>query len=153
MKKNDIRPEERIAVKIEETNKKKPSGNSQVLYRYSDKELEEFRQLILARLEVAKKEVQYLQGQMQGNDETGADSSEHKFNIEDGSAAMEIEHRGQLAARQIQYINNLEKALIRISNKTYGVCRETGKLIDKARLRAVPHATLSMEAKKKASGN
>jgi len=149
MKKNELRPKENEAVKLEQTNPIIPAENK-VLYRYSDKELEEFRELINTRLEAARKEVQYLQGQMRGRDETGADiETEHKFNIEDGSAAMEIEQRGQLAARQIQYINNLEKALIRISNKTYGVCRETGKLIDKARLRAVPHATLSMEAKKK----
>ena len=81
---------------------------------------------------------------MQGKDEIGED---HGFNIEDGSAAMELEQLGKLAARQIQYVNNLENALIRISNKTYGICRVTGKLIDKARLMAVPHATLSMEAK------
>lgn len=124
-----------------------PAENKQVVYRYSDSELEEFRILINTRLEAARKEVQYLQGQMQGKDT----STEHKFNIEDGSAAMEIEQRGQLTARQIQYINNLENALIRIRNKTYGVCRVTGKLIDKARLRAVPHATLSMEAKQSKS--
>lgn len=161
MKKNDLRPEELNPIKIEKAqpgqavrtgNEIQPNDDKQVLYRYSDRELEEFRELINARLDVARKEVQYLQGQMQGKDETGADlSTEHKFNIEDGSAALEIEQRGQLAARQIQYINSLEKALIRISNKTYGVCRVTGKLIDKARLRAVPHATLSIEAKMNSS--
>ncbi|MCY1562600.1 RNA polymerase-binding transcription factor DksA [compost metagenome] len=67
--------------------------------------------------------------------------------MEDGSGAMEKEQLSLMAARQIQFINNLEKALVRIENKTYGICRETGKLIDKARLRAVPHATLSIEAK------
>ena len=69
------------------------------------------------------------------------------MNMEDGSGAMEREQLSQLASRQIQFISHLEKALIRIENKTYGVCRVTGKLIDKARLRAVPHATLSIEAK------
>ena len=70
------------------------------------------------------------------------------MNIEDGSGAMEREQLVQLASRQIQFMNHLEKALIRIENKTYGICRVTGKLIEKARLRAVPHATLSIEAKK-----
>lgn len=121
-----------------------------VVYRYSDEELEEFRVLINARLEVARKELAFLQGQMRGKDAKGEDEvTERHLTVEDGSAAMELEQIAQLAGRQIQFINNLEKALIRIINKTYGICRETGKLIDKARLRAVPHATLSIEAKKK----
>jgi RNA polymerase-binding transcription factor DksA len=70
------------------------------------------------------------------------------MNMEDGSGAMEREQLAQLASRQIQFMSHLEKALVRIENKTYGICRVTGKLIDKARLRAVPHATLSIEAKK-----
>lgn len=120
-----------------------------VAYRYSDAELEEFREIIHGRLEVARKELQYLQSTIRGKNEHGEDDvSERRLTIEDGSAAMELEQMGQLAARQIQFINNLEKALLRINNKTYGVCRQTGKLIDKARLRAVPHATLSIEAKK-----
>jgi RNA polymerase-binding transcription factor DksA len=119
----------------------------QILYRYSDAELEEFRLLITARIETARKELQYLQAQMQGKDDRA--ENDNRFSIEDGSAAMELEQQGQLAARQVQYINNLENALIRIKNKTYGICRVTGNLIDKARLKAVPHATLSMEAKNK----
>lgn len=128
---------------------KEKENSPHVAYRYSDAELEEFREIINSRLEVARKELQYLQSTIRGKDEHGEDDvSERRLTIEDGSAAMELEQMGQLAARQIQFINNLEKALLRINNKTYGVCRKTGKLIDKARLRAVPHATLSIEAKK-----
>src|SRR5690606_4317892 len=128
------------------------SKDTQVAYRYSDAELEEFREIIVGRLEVSRKELQYLQSTIRGKNEHGEDDvSERRLTIEDGSAAMELEQMGQLAARQIQFINDLEKALLRISNKTYGVCRQTGKLIDKARLRAVPHATLSIEAKNSGS--
>ena len=91
----------------------------------------------------------YLQGLITRKDETGTDDTDNRFNhMEDGSGAMEREQLSQLAGRQIQFINHLEKAMMRIENKTYGICRVTGKLIDKARLRAVPHATLSIEAKK-----
>ncbi|WP_344824301.1 TraR/DksA family transcriptional regulator [Rurimicrobium arvi] len=115
--------------------------------RYSDEELAEFRDIINSRLENARKELAYLQGLIMRKDGEGTEDSENRFNAEDGSGAMERETVSQLASRQIQFITNLEKALIRIENKTYGVCRVTGKLIDKARLRAVPHATLSIEAK------
>lgn len=121
------------------------------VFRYSDEELNEFKNLINERLEVAREELQFLQGQMIGKDPSGVeDSSDLRLSLEDGSGAMDREQLSQLTSRQVQYISNLEKALIRIHNKTYGVCRETGKLIDKARLRAVPHATLSIEAKKNA---
>jgi len=120
-------------------------GTGAIIYRYSDEELNEFKELINARLEVARKELLYLQNQMRGKDTANEDRA---LSLEDGSAAMEREQVSQLASRQILFVNNLEKALIRIANKTYGICRQTGKLIDKARLRAVPHATLSMEAKK-----
>lgn len=117
-------------------------------YRYSDEELNEFKQLINTRLEAARKELNYLQGLITRKDEAGTEDTENRFmNMEDGSGAMEREQLAQLASRQIQFMNHLEKALVRIENKTYGVCRVTGKLIDKARLRAVPHATLSIEAK------
>jgi len=136
--------------------KKNSTGNHSIeprentIYRYSDEELNEFKDLINSRLEVARKEFSYLQGQMRGKDASGIeDNSERKLSIEDGSGTMELEQVSQLASRQQLFVNNLEKALIRIENKTYGICRETGKLIDKARLRAVPHATLSMEAKRK----
>jgi RNA polymerase-binding transcription factor DksA len=116
--------------------------------RYSDVELAEFRDLIMRKLEAAKKELTYLQGLITRKDEMGGDESENRYmTMEDGSISMEREQLSQMASRQIQFIDHLEKALMRIENKTYGICRVTGKLIDKARLRAVPHATLSIEAK------
>ena len=118
-------------------------------YRYSDEDLNEFREIIASRLEAARKELNYLQGLITRKDEAGTDDTENRhMNMEDGSGAMEREQLAQLASRQIQFMGHLEKALVRIENKTYGICRVTGKLIDKARLRAVPHATLSIEAKK-----
>ncbi|MBU3677249.1 MAG: TraR/DksA family transcriptional regulator [Chitinophagaceae bacterium] len=123
-------------------------------YRYSDEELNEFKTLIKAKLEKAKAELQYLQNVIMRRDDGGTDDTENKFqNIEDGSASMEREQLNQLAGRQLAFIDHLELAMIRIENKTYGICRETGKLIDKARLRAVPHATLSIEAKNAKKGN
>lgn len=116
--------------------------------RYSDADLQEFKELIREKLEAARKEVTYLQGLITRKGESGTDDTESKFmGVEDGSGTMEREQLSQLASRQIQYIDHLEKALMRIENKTYGICRVTGKLIDKKRLRAVPHATLSIEAK------
>ena len=126
--------------------------SEQKVFRYSDEELNEFKTLIMERLEVAREELMFLQGQMLGKHPSGEeDSSDLRLSLEDGSGAMDREQLSQLTSRQVMYISNLEKALIRIHNKTYGVCRETGKLIDKARLRAVPHATLSIEAKNAAS--
>jgi RNA polymerase-binding transcription factor DksA len=116
--------------------------------RYSDAELVEFKELILKKLDQAKKELAYLQGLITRKDEMGGDENENRYmTMEDGSMSMEREQLSQMASRQINYIDHLEKALMRIENKTYGICRVTGKLIDKARLRAVPHATLSIEAK------
>jgi RNA polymerase-binding transcription factor DksA len=115
--------------------------------RYSDSELQEFRDLIGKKLETAKKELAYLQGLITRKDEGGDMEDGRYMTMEDGSMSMEREQLSQMASRQIQFIDHLEKALMRIENKTYGVCRVTGKLIDKARLRAVPHATLSIEAK------
>lgn len=116
--------------------------------RYSDAELAEFRELIQKKLDQAKKELAYLQGLITRKDEMGGDETENRYmTMEDGSMSMEREQLAQMASRQINYIDHLEKALMRIENKTYGICRVTGKLIDKARLRAVPHATLSIEAK------
>jgi RNA polymerase-binding transcription factor DksA len=118
------------------------------LVRYTDTELNEFRDLIQRKLDSAKKELGYLQGLITRKDDMGGDESENRYmTMEDGSISMEREQLSQMASRQITYIDHLEKALIRIENKTYGICRVTGKLIDKARLRAVPHATLSLEAK------
>jgi RNA polymerase-binding transcription factor DksA len=126
-----------------------PKPESGPVYRYSDEELGEFRELVTSRLDAARKELNYLQGLITRKDEAGTEDTENRYmNMEDGSGAMEREQLAQLASRQIQFMNHLEKALVRIENKTYGICRVTGKLIDKARLRAVPHATLSIEAKK-----
>lgn len=120
--------------------------------RYSDSDLAEFRELIMRKLETAKKELAYLQGLITRKDDTGGDNEDGRYmTMEDGTLSMEREQLSQMASRQITFIDHLEKALIRIENKTYGICRETGKLIDKARLRAVPHATLSVEAKMKKS--
>lgn len=116
--------------------------------RYSDADLGEFRDLINKKLDAAKKELAYLQGLITRKDEMGGDESESRYmTMEDGSVSMEREQLAQMASRQITFIDHLEKAIMRIENKTYGICRVTGKLIDKARLRAVPHATLSIEAK------
>ncbi len=115
--------------------------------RYSDAELAEFRELINKKLDVAKKELAYLQGLITRKDESGDLDEGRYMTMEDGSMSMEREQLSQMASRQIQFIDHLEKAIMRIENKTYGICRVTGKLIDKARLRAVPHATLSIEAK------
>jgi len=115
--------------------------------RYSDADLAEFRELITKKLDAAKKELAYLQGLITRKDETGDMEDARYMTMEDGSVSMEREQLSQMASRQIQFIDHLEKAMMRIENKTYGICRVTGKLIDKARLRAVPHATLSIEAK------
>ena len=115
--------------------------------RYSDTDLTEFREIIQKKLDAAKKELNYLQGLITRKEE-GGDMDEGRYmTMEDGSVSMEREQLSQMASRQITFIDHLEKAMMRIENKTYGICRVTGKLIDKARLRAVPHATLSIEAK------
>ena len=121
-----------------------PSGPTM---RYSDAELSEFREIIQKKLDAAKKELAYLQGLITRKDEGGDMDEARYMTMEDGSVSMEREQLSQMASRQITFIDHLEKAMMRIENKTYGICRVTGKLIDKARLRAVPHATLSIEAK------
>jgi RNA polymerase-binding transcription factor DksA len=115
--------------------------------RYSDNDLVEFREIINKKLDAAKKELAYLQGLITRRDEGGDMDEARYMTMEDGSVSMEREQLSQMASRQITFIDHLEKAIMRIENKTYGICRITGKLIDKARLRAVPHATLSIEAK------
>ncbi len=118
------------------------------IVRYSDVDLTEFREIIQRKLDSAKKELNYLQGLITRKDEMGGDNDDARYmTMEDGSMSMEREQLSQMASRQITFIDHLEKAVMRIENKTYGICRVTGQLIDKARLRAVPHATLSMEAK------
>ncbi len=116
--------------------------------RYSDEELEEFKALIMQKLEVAHQELETYRNQIQKKDDNSMGEDDHKFNsMEEGSLHQEKEYLNQMASRQTTYIQNLEKALVRIQNKTYGICKDTGKLISKERLRAVPHATQSIEAK------
>jgi len=116
--------------------------------RYSDDELSEFKELILEKLEAARIEFRYYQEQIMTANANGTDDTSSGYvTLEEGSVTMDKEHYSQLASRQRKFIDHLENALIRIENKTYGVCRETGRLIPKERLRLVPHATLSMEAK------
>ena len=118
--------------------------------RYSDSELQEFKDLLLNKLRMAKDELNSLASSLSNPNSNGTDDTAGTYKtLEDGSATLEKEQINQLAARQKKFIEQLEAALVRIENKTYGVCRETGKLIPKERLRAVPHTTLSMEAKLK----
>jgi RNA polymerase-binding protein DksA len=116
--------------------------------RYSDEDLKEFEDLILEKLEQARQDLDQLRRSLSHEDDNSTDDTSPTFKMmEDGSETMSREETAQLAARQEKFIHNLENALMRIKNKTYGVCRETGKLIAKERLRLVPHATLSIEAK------
>lgn len=118
--------------------------------RYSETDLQEFRGLLLDKLRSAKEELNSLATSLSSPNANGTDDTAGTYKtLEDGSATLEKEQINQLAARQKKFIEQLEAALVRIENKTYGVCRETGKLIPKERLRAVPHTTLSMEAKLK----
>ena len=117
--------------------------------RYADAELEEFRAIIEKKLSEAKEDLLVLKGSLSHKDDHGTNDTSRSFNMmEDGAETLMREENAQLAARTEKFITNLEHALIRIKNKTYGVCRKTGKLINKDRLRLVPHATLSIEAKK-----
>ncbi len=118
--------------------------------RYSDSELVEFKDLLLEKLRSSKEELSALATSLSSPNANGTDDTAGTYKtLEDGSATLEKEQINQLAARQKKFIEQLEAALIRIENKTYGICRETGKLIPKERLRAVPHTTLTMEAKLK----
>ena len=116
--------------------------------RYSDDELEEFRQIINKKLEEARRDYELLKQTLANTDNNGTEDTSPSFKmIEDGSETLSREETAQLASRQEKFIKHLEDALLRIRNKTYGICRVTGKLISKERLRLVPHATLSIEAK------
>ena len=116
--------------------------------RYTDKELEEFRQIILEKLEKAQKDYELLRTGWNNSDGNDVSDTSPTFKVmEEGASTLGKEETGQLAQRQMKFIQHLQAALVRIENKTYGICRETGKLIPKERLRAVPHATLSIEAK------
>ncbi|MEN6455409.1 MAG: TraR/DksA C4-type zinc finger protein [Prolixibacteraceae bacterium] len=116
--------------------------------RYSDAELEEFKQLILSKLEKAQKDYELYKNSLTQSDGNDTQDTSPTFKVlEEGAATLSKEEAGKLAQRQQKFIQHLHAALIRIENKTYGICRETGKLISKERLRAVPHATLSIDAK------
>ena len=133
-----------------ENNKEMLENNHREKTRYADSELQEFKDIILEKLRVAKEELGLLTQSLSNPNTNGTDDTAGTYKtLEDGSATLEKESINQLASRQKKFIENLESALVRIENKTYGVCSETGKLIPKERLRAVPHATLSMEAKLK----
>lgn len=122
--------------------------NSKTKTRYSNDELEEFKQIILVKLENARADLKLLVEAFTNNNEHGTNDTSPSFKVlEEGNMVRSKEENAQMAVRQQKFIKNLENALIRIENKTYGVCRETGKLISKERLRSVPHATLSIEAK------
>ena len=116
--------------------------------RYSDEELEEFRAIINEKLQIARQEYENYRAAVtnaDGNDTV--DTSPTYKVVEEGASTLSKEEAGRLAQRQMKFIQNLQAAMVRIENGTYGICRETGKLIPKERLRAVPHATLSIEAK------
>ena len=116
--------------------------------RYSDAELEEFRTIIMEKLEKAQKDYELLRNGLSNLDGNDVSDTSPTFKVlEEGASTLNKEEAGQLAQRQMKFIQHLQAALVRIENKTYGVCRETGKLIPKERLRAVPNATLSIEAK------
>ncbi len=116
--------------------------------RYSDKDLQEFKEVILTKLKSAKEDLALLKSAYMNNSNNGTDDTSPTFKaFEEGSETMSKEANVQLAIRQEKFIRDLNNALLRIENKTYGVCRVTGKLINKERLKLVPHATLSIEAK------
>lgn len=116
--------------------------------RYSDEELAEFREIIEKKIVEAEKDLDLLKSST-SHDNNGTDDTSPTFKImEDGSETLSKEETSQLAARQEKFIKHLKAALMRIDNKTYGICRQTGKLIAKERLKVVPHATLSIEAKR-----
>jgi RNA polymerase-binding transcription factor DksA len=116
--------------------------------RYTDAELEEFRSIILDKLETAKSDYDLLKATLMNSDGNDVTDTSPTFKVlEEGASTLSKEEAGRLAQRQMRFIQNLQAALVRIENKTYGICRETGNLIPAERLRAVPHATLSIEAK------
>jgi len=118
--------------------------------RYSDEELAEFKQIILEKLEKAKRDYELLKSVITQDGSNDIEDTSPTFKVlEEGATTLSKEEAGRLAQRQLKFIQHLQAALVRIENKTYGICRETGKLISKERLRAVPHATLSIEAKQK----
>ena len=118
--------------------------------RYSASDLDEFKELIESKLELAREDLRQLRASTSHKNDNSTEDTAPTFKMmEDGSETMSREETAALAARQEKFIVNLENALMRIKNKTYGICRVTGKLIPKERLRLVPHATLSIEAKQR----
>lgn len=116
--------------------------------RYSDDELSEFRAIIIDKLEKAKADYDLLRASITHSADNDTEDTSPTFKVlEEGASTLSKEESGRLAQRQLKFIQHLEAALVRIENKTYGICRETGKLIPKERLRIVPHATLCIEAK------
>ncbi len=116
--------------------------------RYTDEELMEFKEIIIQKLEKATEDFDILKKTITHSESNDTEDTSPTFKVlEEGAATLSKEEAGRLAQRQQKFIQHLQGALIRIENKTYGICRETGKLISKERLRAVPHATLSIEAK------
>ena len=122
-------------------------NNEKIKTKYSDTELGDFKKLIENKIRIAREELQELASSLSASNSNGDDAAIAGKTLEDGSATLEKEQINQLAARQKKFIEQLEAALMRIQNKTYGICRGTGKLIPAERLRAVPHTTMSMEAK------
>ncbi len=123
---------------------KKPEKN-----HYSDEELQEFKEIILEKLERAEKDFQLLKSTISHEDSNDTQDTSPTFKVlEEGANTLSREHNGRMAQRQLKFISHLKAALVRVENKTYGICRQTGKLIQKERLKAVPHATLCIEAKK-----
>ncbi|AUC13628.1 molecular chaperone DnaK [Tenacibaculum sp. SZ-18] len=121
-----------------------------VKVRYSDSDLQEFKEIIQKKIERAEEDLELLKSSYKNGADNGTDDTSPTFkSFEDGTDTMAKEANMQLAIRQEKFIRDLKNALIRIENKTYGVCRVTGKLIQKERLKLVPHATLSIEAKRK----
>lgn len=118
--------------------------------RYNDEELQEFKAIIVQKIEKAEADLELLREQFANDKNNGTDDTSPQFkSFEEGSSVMSKERNSQLASRQQKFIRDLKNALVRIENKTYGICRVTGKLIEAERLKLVPHATLSMEAKLK----
>jgi len=118
--------------------------------RYTDAELQEFKELIQHKLDKAREDYEILKSAITQSESNDTQDTSPTFKVlEEGAATLSKEEAGRLATRQAKFIQHLQGALVRIENKTYGICRETGKLISKERLRAVPHATLCIEAKSK----
>lgn len=138
----------KVGMSVKNNKPEAAKGNDDNRSRYSDAELVEFKELINKKLDEATRDYELLKNTLSHKDDHGTDDTSPTFKLlEDGSDVLSKEETAHLAARQEKYIQNLKNALIRIQNKTYGICRVTGKLIPKERLRSVPHATLSIDAK------